>query len=152
MNMWQYFWPAGWRSSSPRRSLYRPFALLLGVVSSILALSAHADDFSKVYYDASTDELVVTMIYGGTNPDQATASKCAKETLRHRRAERSAGFTGLWAFGEYLWALCGTVQYTGASSCIYTDRLVILARAGGLLANVSRLPPSMPSSDSHMTM
>jgi hypothetical protein len=71
MNMWQYLWPAGCRSSSPRRSLYRPFALLLGVVSSILALSAHADDFSKVYYDASTDELVVTMIYGGTNPDHA---------------------------------------------------------------------------------
>jgi hypothetical protein len=44
---------------------------LLGVASSILALSGHADDFSTVYYDANTDELVVTMIYSGTNPDHA---------------------------------------------------------------------------------
>jgi hypothetical protein len=71
MNMWLYLWPAGSRSTRPHRSLYTPFAWLLGLASSILALSAHADDFSKVYYDASTDELVVTMIYSGTNPDHA---------------------------------------------------------------------------------
>ena len=28
-----------------------------------------ADTFSSAYYDAKTDELVVTMIYRGTNPD-----------------------------------------------------------------------------------
>ena len=69
--MWQHLWPAGSCRSRPRRSLYTRFALLLGLVSSIHALSAHADDFAKVYYDASTDELVVTMIYSGTNPDHA---------------------------------------------------------------------------------
>lgn len=31
--------------------------------------TAQADNFSHVYYDASKDEVVVTMIYRGTNPD-----------------------------------------------------------------------------------
>jgi hypothetical protein len=37
---------------------------------SVFAASAlHADTFSSAYYDANTNELVVTMVYGGTNPD-----------------------------------------------------------------------------------
>ena len=71
MNMWQHFWPGRARSASAHHSLYTPFAWLLALLSSVFALSAAADDFSKVYYDASTDELVVTMIYSGTNSDHA---------------------------------------------------------------------------------
>jgi hypothetical protein len=69
MNIRQYLWPAGWRRRRPSRSLYTPCALLLRLASSILALSAYADDFYAVYYDARTDELVVSMNYSGTNPD-----------------------------------------------------------------------------------
>jgi hypothetical protein len=29
----------------------------------------HADTFSSAYYDSKTNELVVTMLYRGTNPD-----------------------------------------------------------------------------------
>jgi hypothetical protein len=72
MNIRQHLWPACSRNTRAHPSPYTPFAWLLGLASSLLlALSAHADDFSKVYYDASTDELVVTMIYSGTNPDHS---------------------------------------------------------------------------------
>jgi hypothetical protein len=38
--------------------------------SFLLASSAlQADSFSSAYYDSKRDELVVTMIYRGTNPD-----------------------------------------------------------------------------------
>lgn len=33
----------------------------------MLPLCAHGDTFSRVYYDAHTDQLVVSMIYSGTN-------------------------------------------------------------------------------------
>lgn len=39
-------------------------SLLLGV-----SLAARADNFVSVYYDAHTDELVVTMQFRGTNPN-----------------------------------------------------------------------------------
>jgi hypothetical protein len=39
--------------------------ILVGAIGTL----AQADNFSSVYYDARTDELVVTMIYRGTNPD-----------------------------------------------------------------------------------
>ena len=85
MNISQCLWLAGFRSTRRRHSLYTPFACLFGLASSILVLSAHADDFSKVYYDASTDELVVTMIYSGTNPDHAFSlrwGQCKQATDR----------------------------------------------------------------------
>jgi hypothetical protein len=43
--------------------------------------AALADNFSKVYYDSRTDQLVVTMFYRGTNPDHTFSLKwgqCAK--------------------------------------------------------------------------
>jgi hypothetical protein len=41
-----------------------------GILLSIAAVApAQADNFSRVYYDAGTDQLVVTMRYRGTNPD-----------------------------------------------------------------------------------
>jgi hypothetical protein len=43
------------------------FAPLLAVM--LLSFAADADNFSKVYYDQNADQLVVTMLYRGTNPD-----------------------------------------------------------------------------------
>jgi hypothetical protein len=37
----------------------------------MLPLCAHADTFSRVYYDARTDELVVSMKYSGTSPNHS---------------------------------------------------------------------------------
>ena len=34
-----------------------------------LAPAANADNFGPIHYDSATNELVVTMLYGGTNPN-----------------------------------------------------------------------------------
>jgi hypothetical protein len=44
--------------------------LLAGAFAMLLATNAaDADNFGKIYYDGKTDQLVVTMVYRGTNPD-----------------------------------------------------------------------------------
>jgi len=43
-------------------------ALGSALVTLMLPHGAHADDFSKAYYDSRVDQLVVSMIYSGTNP------------------------------------------------------------------------------------
>jgi hypothetical protein len=42
---------------------------VLGIAAATLSNPAAADNFAKVFYNAQTDELVVTMKYRGTNPD-----------------------------------------------------------------------------------
>ena len=44
------------------------FAFALGLAAMLAASSAWATRFAGVYYDAVTDQLVVTMKYKGTNP------------------------------------------------------------------------------------
>jgi hypothetical protein len=39
------------------------------ILSVVAAPTLRADTFSAAYYDPKTNELVVTMIYRGTNPD-----------------------------------------------------------------------------------
>jgi hypothetical protein len=46
-------------------------ALGTGVATLLLPLCAHADTFAMVRYDARTDELVVSMKYGGTSPNHS---------------------------------------------------------------------------------
>ncbi len=55
-------------STTVRRLLVRCALAPLGCV---LAMSrpASADNFGPSYYDRATNELVVTMLYGGTNPN-----------------------------------------------------------------------------------
>jgi hypothetical protein len=62
------------------RGLLHGFAIFLASATglSLLALAAHADSFSKVYYDAQTDQLVVVMRYRGTNPDHTFSLKWGK--------------------------------------------------------------------------
>ncbi len=38
-----------------------------GLATLMLPLGSHADNFSNAYYDSRTDQLVVSMVYGGTN-------------------------------------------------------------------------------------
>jgi hypothetical protein len=42
---------------------------LAGVVAALIASAAHADNFSRVFYDTKSGQLVVTMRYSGTNPN-----------------------------------------------------------------------------------
>jgi hypothetical protein len=61
-----------WSVESRRhaRRLLQPvlFVLVQGLAVLALPSPASADNFANVYYDAQTDELVVTMKYSGTNP------------------------------------------------------------------------------------
>ena len=50
-----------------RRARWTATALGSGLAALLLPLGSHADSFSKAYYDACTDQLVVSMIYSGTN-------------------------------------------------------------------------------------
>ena len=43
--------------------------LVSGAAASMLSQPLHADDFGRVYYDKKNDQLVVTMLYRGTNPN-----------------------------------------------------------------------------------
>jgi hypothetical protein len=45
------------------------FLLILAAAATFASLQADADNFVKVRYDKRTDRLIVTMIYGGTNPN-----------------------------------------------------------------------------------
>jgi hypothetical protein len=62
------------------RGLLHSFAIILASATalSLHAPAAHADSFSKVYFDAETDQLVVVMRYRGTNPDHTFTLKWGK--------------------------------------------------------------------------
>jgi hypothetical protein len=68
-------WSAGRRSRGQRYLQCISSALLFVLATSMLAHAARADNFSRVYYDARQDQLVVTMIYRGTNPDHTFSLK-----------------------------------------------------------------------------
>jgi hypothetical protein len=61
-----------------------PWSVAAAAVPFMVASAAYADTFSAVHYDPKTDELVVTMIYGGTNPGHTFA-------LQWGKCEDSAG-------------------------------------------------------------
>jgi hypothetical protein len=50
-----------------RRARWKATALASGLAILIVPLGLHADNFSKVYYDSRTDQLVLSMVYRGTN-------------------------------------------------------------------------------------
>lgn len=47
----------------------RTHAFWLAPLIAAACLTAFADNFAKVYFDRTTDQLVVTMSYRGTNPN-----------------------------------------------------------------------------------
>jgi hypothetical protein len=62
-------WSTGRPGSARCRSQRALCALLFGTAAWLLSDAVFADRFVNAYYDAQTDELVVTMSYRGTNPD-----------------------------------------------------------------------------------
>ena len=50
----------------PRHSL---LWLMLAAAATLFSLQGKADNFVRVRYDRQTDRLIVTMAYGGTNPN-----------------------------------------------------------------------------------
>src|SRR5271168_2707396 len=51
------------------------FWLLPAAVIYFLAPRAHADNFGNIHYDKKADQLVVTMLYRGTNPNHKFSLK-----------------------------------------------------------------------------
>jgi hypothetical protein len=51
------------------------FWLLPAAAIYFLAPAAHADNFGRIYYDKKSDQLVVTMLYRGTNPNHKFSLK-----------------------------------------------------------------------------
>jgi hypothetical protein len=51
------------------------FWLLPAAAIYCLAPRAHADNFGNIYYDKKSDQLVVTMLYRGTNPNHKFSLK-----------------------------------------------------------------------------
>jgi hypothetical protein len=49
--------------------------LLCGLAAAVLTTAARADSFASAHYDAGKDQLIVTMIYRGTNPDHTFSLK-----------------------------------------------------------------------------
>jgi hypothetical protein len=66
------------------------FRLVPAAVAALFSFGAHADNFSRVRYDAQTDQLVVTMIYRGSNPNHAFSLKWGK-----CQAHQSGDLTGV---------------------------------------------------------
>ncbi|HEY2779291.1 MAG TPA: hypothetical protein VGI90_00840 [Steroidobacteraceae bacterium] len=58
-----------------RLSLY---CLTGAAAAALFSISAHADNFGRVRYDGQTDQLIVTMIYRGSNPGHTFSVKWGK--------------------------------------------------------------------------
>ena len=58
-----------------RRTLCR---LAPVAAAALFSIGAHADNFGRVRYDGQTDQLIVTMIYRGSNPNHAFSPKWGK--------------------------------------------------------------------------
>ena len=59
------------RPDAGRASLYAGSALFCGLAVALLMTVVRADNFANAYYDARRDQIVVTIVYRGTNPDHA---------------------------------------------------------------------------------
>ena len=62
------------------------------LAATLFAPAAEADNFETVQYDKQTDQLVVTMIYRGTNPDHNFSLKWGE-----CRVPESGGLPGVTA-------------------------------------------------------
>jgi len=62
------------KRTSGRASTPAPAAALAFIVF-IGPRAGHADNFQNVYYDPATDELVIVVLYRGTNPDHQFSLK-----------------------------------------------------------------------------
>jgi hypothetical protein len=67
----------------------------LAPLGCVVAMSrpASADNFGHSYYDRATNELVVTMLYGGTNPNHKFTLKWGYDHQEHH-VQRLAEYPG----------------------------------------------------------
>jgi hypothetical protein len=65
----------GDRPEADRAPLHAGTRLLCGLAVALLTTAVRADNFANAYYDARKDQIVVTMIYRGTNPDHTFSLK-----------------------------------------------------------------------------
>jgi hypothetical protein len=63
------------RLGALRASLRVGPTLVGGALVALPATAVHADTFANAYYDAGQDQVVVTMIYRGTNPNHTFSLK-----------------------------------------------------------------------------
>ena len=63
---------------------------LMPVLAAAFLSPARADNFGRIRYDRQKDELVITMIYGGTNPDHRFSIKWGE-----CQANQSGGLPGV---------------------------------------------------------
>jgi hypothetical protein len=63
---------------------------IFGVAVALVSSGAHADNFGRVRYDVRSDQLVVTMLYRGSNPDHIFSFKWGE-----CRAKQSDGLPGV---------------------------------------------------------
>ena len=68
------------------------FLLILAAAATFSSLQARADNFVNVRYDKRTDRLIVTMVYGGTNPNHHFSLKWGE-----CQANQSGGLPGVTA-------------------------------------------------------
>jgi hypothetical protein len=68
------------------------FWLVLAAAATFFTLGAQADNFENVQYDKQADQLVVTMIYRGTNPNHNFSLKWGECQVRE-----SGGLPGVTA-------------------------------------------------------
>jgi hypothetical protein len=62
-------------NAAPRLNGFFSLCLALAITAAFFPPAADADNFAKIYYDRSTDQLVVTMRYRGTNPNHQFSLK-----------------------------------------------------------------------------
>ena len=58
-----------------RRPPHFASLLLAAMTTGLVSGTASADNFANVFYSAAKDQLVITMLYRGTNPDHAFSLK-----------------------------------------------------------------------------
>ena len=63
------------RGQTAGRASKLALAAALAFIMIIRPSASHADNFRKVTYDPVTDELVIVVVYGGTNPDHQFSLK-----------------------------------------------------------------------------
>jgi hypothetical protein len=64
--------------------------LVPAAAAALFSFGAHADNFGRVRYDVQADELVVTMIYRGSNPNHSFSLKWGE-----CQAHQSGDLTGV---------------------------------------------------------
>jgi len=81
-------------SQTTRRVRWPTVAVGSGCAALMLSLGAQGDSFARAYYDSRTDQLVVGMIYGGTNAKHAFTLRWGSSVTSNEPSSAVATPTG----------------------------------------------------------